>query len=174
MNMVTIAVGDVLEEYKGQEAVRFDLGDAGAELYLAFKNLTENEIHAVTSGSSFQVRFVVVEGVIMMLFKFGDIAWAEAPYSPHIGLKPQQIPLIDEREGLALKVYLIEGTTGVLKHFRLIGLGTEFSRKLMTEVQNARLADFEINDYTRRVRLIQSKYTTKDLVKMSNVYWKLK
>ncbi len=169
-----VNIGNILEDYKGSDTIRFDIGETGATVHVALRNLTEYEIGNFQASSPFQIRYVIVDGIIMMLFKFGDMAWMDTPYSPHIGLKPTTINFIKEGEGLALTIYLIEAATGELKNIRLIGLGTDFSKKLMVDIQNARLTEFNLAEYNAKLNCVFSKYDTKKLVQIASAYYKLK
>lgn len=58
---------------------------------------------------------------------------------------------------------------------RMIGLGTEFTRKLLLEIYNMQLEeDFDKTAYHEAIQEIYAKYSTNQLVKMATAYYKIK
>ena len=76
------------------------------------------------------VRYTVIGDVCYFTFMFGDMPWADCPFSPalyrNLG-KNTTFPDIEDGQGLALTVLLIDTGTGELCRVRLIGLGHDFS-----------------------------------------------
>ena len=127
MDISVYQVGKVSEDLIGKEKIIFDITDGGGILYVLFSSPTENEIRQFKED--IEIRYVKVGSVFMMLFKFGSLNWADAPYSPHLS-KMSGIAEPADGEGIALQIIFADADTGMVHGLRLIGLSTEFSRKL--------------------------------------------
>ena len=114
-----------------QEGIRMGYDDGGLYLTVCLDRLAEKEIAKLRTGKA---EFALYEnsGILFLLVHIpGVLDWSDAPF--HIGLYEdgRSVPGIPEGAGLALTVYGIEATNGMIKSMRLIGLGTKFSRELV-------------------------------------------
>lgn len=166
--MEKLEVGKLFKQGKTRytEGVRFDITDGGCNLYVFFSNPTGEEIENIKKGN-FKTGFYTENNAIFMLFKFGNLAWMDAPYSVHLSKNLTNFQLFDGGQGLALNVYLIDATTGILKAIRLIGLKTRFSIQLIDAVEKQKNMSFE--GYDININSIMTKYSTKDLVKYGTI-----
>ena len=113
------------------EGVRFNIGPAGAVLLYGFDRPTPKEVASVGSGQSFEIRFITVDGIIWILSKCGALDWTDAPYNPRLSAGiPESIA---DGTGLGLTLIMYDSRNAVVKHVRYIGLGADFSRKLLAE-----------------------------------------
>lgn len=111
----------------------------------------------------------------MVLLKIGNLNWMDAPYSPHISKRkyPDVFQAeISDGSGYSLMLILLDSNSGIIKTLRFLGLSTRFSRELRkTSLRELQLAyDEEI--YSQKLSQIYSQYTTNQLVKLSNIYYK--
>lgn len=170
-------VGQVVEEFKNHaEETQFDLRDDGAVLLVFFNRPTEKEIQQFASGNNFEIRFTELYGVIMLTVKIGTLNWMDAPYTPHLSKYLTRFQLPNENEGLGLTVMLIDAQTGEIKHMRLLGLSKDFSGRLLGAVMEQKMSnpsDFDCRAYDNTVNQIYTRYTTKDIVKLSKAYCKI-
>lgn len=161
--MQEVEVGKLFKDdvTRYQEGVRFDINDAGCDLFIYYKYPSESEINSIKSGN-FKTGFYAEKNAIFMLFKFGSLQWMDAPYSVHLSKNLTRFELFDGGQGLALHIYLIDAATGVLKAIRLIGLKTNFSIQLIEAVEKQKEMSFE--GYDININNIMNKYPTKKLV----------
>ena len=68
MTFTKYEVGKVNADLIGSEKVLFDISDSGAELFVTFSRPTQKEIQAFKEDIT--IKYVIVEGVIFLLFKF--------------------------------------------------------------------------------------------------------
>lgn len=90
-----MAVGDIVESYIGSDEIRFEYDKSGAMLTVAIRNLDE-VVESFRADSSFQIRYTKLKNVLVLLFKFGDLPWMDAPYSPNLYTEPLNVNLIKE------------------------------------------------------------------------------
>lgn len=172
--MYKYEVGQIIPAFMGHaENVYFNMDNGGATMFVFFQSPTMKEIKQFKSGKEFQIRFVELYDVIMLMAKIGDLDWMDAPYTPHLSPDLTQFAIPTEGQGLGLTLILVDATTGQIKSIRLLGLSENFTRKLLgTVIKNAKKT-FNINSYNMNIVKIYSQYPTKKLVKMSNDYCKI-
>ena len=131
---------------------------------MLFSSPTENEIRQFKED--IEVRYVKVGSVFMMLFKFGSLNWADAPYSPHLS-KMSGIAEPADGEGIALQIIFADADTGMVHGLRLIGLSTEFSRKLAADISADLGHPFDKKMYGLDLAAVFNTYPTSKLVSMA-------
>lgn len=146
---------------KYKEGVLFDIDDNGCNLIIRFNAPSNNEIQAIKQ-SKIKIGYYTEGEAIFMLFKFEGINWIDAPYSVKLSKNLTKIEEINDGQGLAINIYLVDANTGILKSMRLVGLPTGFSRKLKLAIEKQMSMSFE--NYNQTVNTIYRKYTTKKLV----------
>lgn len=171
--MNIIKVGESFPGGKGHiENCHFILDNGGASLVVYFHSPTNAEIEQFRENHRFELRFVVLNGVIFILAKIGNLNWMDMPYKPNKDLTI--FPEIEEGGGLSLSLMLVDTATGNLKHFRLIGMATKFSRRLIQAIQEQGNDDFDRIKYQQRIDDVYRKYPTTALVKLASDYFKIK
>lgn len=172
--MYKYEVGQIIPAFMGHaENVYFNMDNGGATMFVFFQSPTMKEIKQFKSGKEFQIRFVELYDVIMLMAKIGDLDWMDAPYTPHLSPDLTQFAIPTEGRGLGLTLILVDATTGQIKSIRLLGLSENFTRKLLgTVIKNAE-KPFNINSYNMNIAKIYFQYPAKKLVKMSNDYCKI-
>lgn len=172
--MNNYSVGQIVEKFKrNKDEVQFDIADDGATLLVFYQNPSEEEVSQFGAGNDFEIRFLEINGVIMITTKIGNLNWMDAPYTPHLSLNLTKIPIPNEGEGLGLFVILVDAVTGEIKSMRLVGLSEKFTRKLLGTVMNQKMEPFDKTAYFEKISQIYSKYQTKELVSMSSDRCKL-
>lgn len=164
MDISVYQVGKVSEDLIGKEKIIFDITDGGGILYVLFSSPTENEIRQFKED--IEVRYVKVGSVFMMLFKFGSLNWADAPYSPHLS-KMSGIAEPADGEGISLQIIFADADTGMVRGLRLIGLSTEFSRKLAADISADLGRPFDKKMYSLDLATVFNTYPTSKLVSMA-------
>lgn len=162
-----LVVGELFREgvRESKEGTIFDY-NGGFDLTIYIKTPYKNEIDAIRSGK-IKVGYYVKDEVIFMLFKFGAMEWMDTPYSIHLSRGETNIYDVKNGEGLILGIRLVDSKTGILKVMRLVGLPTNFSRKLKLEVEKQRVMPFE--NYHQTIQEIYNKYSTKKLVDYADI-----
>ncbi len=141
----------------GPDMVQFDMSDAGGLLLIKMAKPTVKEKRAFQDR--IRVGFVVVEDIIMMLVRLGNMQWMDAPYYRYRSTQLTGMDFAPDGKGLAIHAMLIDAATGILVAQKLIGLDTDTSRALYAAIGSQPV----IPDYDRRVAMVQAAYTTNDL-----------
>ena len=168
--MRKLEVGHLFEEGKTHyaEGCRFDFSGSIPTLFLLYDRPTSKEIHEIKRGIM-SIAFKECEDIIFLFFRFGTSDWIETPYSVHLS-EPFEFQEISEGMGLALNIFLVDSSNGILKALRAKGLSTEFSRKLKSAIEIQKNKEFDKNLYFNRIAKIENAYTTVDLMKMGCIY----
>lgn len=164
-----LAVGEVLPGIKGTgDSVRFGMGDSGAELLVFFGSPIEKEISAIREGPA-QFGMFTKENVIFILAKFGTMPWMDAPF--HVGLAKGLTHLqdIEEGQGYGCTIIFVDSNTGIIKALRYVGLSTEYSKRLKDNIEEQMNEAFDKALYDAKLADIMRAYTTKDMVRYSEV-----
>lgn len=172
MELQKLEVGKLLKEgvTHYQDNCRFNITDSGCDLFLFLGSPTNKEIEACKDGK-ISIGFYRDNEVIIMLFKFGDMPWMDAPYSVHLSKSLTEIKPITDGMGLSLNIILTDGNSGIIKAMRLVGLPTRFSRELSDEIKKQKQIPFK--NFDVELQKIYMKYKTKDLVKLASPVTKI-
>ena len=172
--MVKYEVGKVYPEaIMHQEVCIFDLNDSGGTMMVYFNRPEAHEIEQFESGKRFEIRFVSLNDVIMMLVKVGDLSWMDAPYTPHLSPQLTTLDLPPENYGMTLIVQLFDSSTGRLVSQKLISFSTDFTRRLYSKILALQAERFDKDKYNKTLSAIYQRYTTKELLKMSTPGFKI-
>ena len=133
----------------------------------------ENEIMAVKEGQ-LQFGMFTKENVIFILAKFGNMPWMDAPF--HVGLARGLTCLqdVEQGTGYGCTIILADSHTGVIKALRYVGLSTEFSKRLKYNIEEQQEAGFDETTYYAKLAHIMRNYTTKDMVRYSEINCKIR
>lgn len=149
------------------ECVMFDIADDGATIAVYFDSPTQEEKSAFRSGSSLDVRHIRLHDTLMFLFRFGNLNWMDAPYTPHLSINLSKIAIPNEGEGLATMIFLFDTRTGRLEETRLVSFSEKYTRKLLGDVIEMKSEPFSPEAYFANLNSVYSRFTTKDLLKMA-------
>lgn len=172
--MYKYEVGQVVDGFKRHsEGVHFDIADDGATVLVFFQSPTLDEIEQFKSDKNFEIRFTELYGVIIITAKIGNLNWMDAPYTPHLSKNLTKFQLPNESQGLRLTLVLIDVNTGEIKHIRLLGLSQRFTKRLFGIVMEYKVKLFNKTEYSNSINRIFSIYSTNQIVKMSQDYYKI-
>ena len=143
---------------------RFDITDDGATIMVTYRNPKRNEVDAFRAKEPFTIAYIVVDGIIVICVKFGDLQWMDMPYHASMSPNLHTLQEIKEGQGLLLQVFFADSDTGELKITRTIGLETEFSRRLLKDVSKQMDNPISNIEYHSRVSNIQFNFSTLDLL----------
>ena len=173
--MIKYEKGQVLENFIGHnEGAYFDIDDSGAILMIFFNKPTQNEVEQFQAGHNFEIRFTNIKNIMMITAKIGTLNWMDAPYSPHLSKNLTKFQFPNEGQGLSLTLMLIDVYSGKIEHIRLIGLSEKFSKKMIGNILELKMSEFNQNEYMTNLNSVFARYATKDIVKMSRDYCKIK
>jgi hypothetical protein len=149
-----------------QEGCKVDITAAGIDFMVYYSAPTQEEIKDIKKGP-FKFGFYDEKNVILMLFRFGNQAWMNSPYSVHLSKNLTELKEPTEGIGYALNVYLIDADTGILKSMRLIGLNTKISKMLYKAIAEQKQQDYA--GFETNLNNIYAKYPTKVLVSIGKI-----
>lgn len=169
-----LKIGEKTDLMVGQpEGCIFNVDGGGLFLAYNYNSPTPAEIEAFSAGAPFEIRFVRVNGVLFILAKAGNMPWIDAPYA--IQLSPfARFPALEQNEGYALTLMLIDRKTSIVKGLRVIGLGHTFSEQLHAEIMSQAHEPLFASEYYAQVSAVYQRYSTKQLVQFSTQRYKLK
>lgn len=151
-----------------EEGCYFDLADAGGTILVYMDRPTEKEIKAMRPDQPIKMAMVPFKHLAMMLLKFGDQSWMDAPYAAHLSRQLTRIPEVGDGDGLLVMIYLFDTSDGHLVSMRQISLSTDLSRAILKVVGEQRDVPFDEIAYAEELRSVYGKYQTRDLVKMAS------
>lgn len=153
------------------EGCKIDITDNGIEIFLYYKGVTKRDIQDVSSGSKVKCGLITLGDVIFFLFKFGNANWIDMPYSVHLSKHLSSLKEVSGIDGYATHIYLINADNGNLEHMRMIGLPTEFSQEIYSEVMDQKTKLFDCAKYAVQLQDTYLKYSTKQLVNMAKTIY---
>lgn len=166
--MYRYAVGERYEDLVSKEGIRFDMNDEGGTLIIYFDRPTDPEIQAIKKGS-IQFKLLEMKNIIFLLTKFEGMEWMDAPYHVELSKNLTELRDLQENQGYALHIILVDGTIGEIKAMRLVGFNTNFSYKFRELVSRQRETKFEQVKYNSNLFCVMTNYSTKDLLKYSEI-----
>lgn len=163
---IVLSVGKRYPEWQtGQDGYILEWSETGFVLCAMLNGISQEEKEQFSTQKKLIVRYTVVEDVCYFTFLFGDMPWADCPFSPTlyktIGENPT-FPDIEENKGLSLTVLLIDTGTGELSNIRLIGLGHDFSVKWKNWAINAVEKPLDFAEYNKRIDKAYTEYSNVD------------
>ena len=175
--MEILKVGEKIQKYAiGEDGVRINVNGAGIQLKVFFNNPDSNEIEQFKVEESFEIRSTILENVLFFTFKIGNLEIMDAPYSPHLeqefNINREELETGDQ--GFSLNLVLINSLDGEIKTLRIIGLSNKFSKELANQIEELKKKEIDKYDYENNLNKLFSKYTTKEIYKMSINYCKIK
>lgn len=155
---------------KGQaEGAIFNMTDSGASLYVFFENPTSHEQEQFKASHPLEIKTLEMKDVLIMLFKFGDLPWFEAPYNVHLSPNWNNIPnSVTGNSGFALTIHLFDTTDGKLVHNRLYTIPHDISVEILKAVQHQQKMEYSDTQYDQHMREVCFKYTTDELVALTS------
>lgn len=162
-----ISVGQPLSIMKDRpEGCVFTLIDDGMYLIVNFAAPTENEIKQVKCGAEFEIRYAVIEQIIMVTVKLGNLPWMECPFSPHLEVAAGHLHPETLETGLPLTIIMTDANTAVINSARVVGISASFSSAINSTVKRVLNMPFNLANYNAELQSIFNSYSTERLVTM--------
>lgn len=156
----------------GPQGVLFDMTDGGGMFIARFHAPTEKEINAFKAGSPLEIRFVKLDGVIYLLFKFQGMEWMDAAYSVHLSLNLTHLDVPKDGCGYLMQLVLAD-TDGTVCALRTVSLSTKFSKAFRKAVVQQLDEPFNPFIYDIKISEAYARYSTKDMVRFSSEYCRI-
>lgn len=94
-------------------------------------------------------------------------------YNSNLSINLTEFILPNEGEGVVLTLMLIDSSIGKIKFIRTMSLSNNFTKELFKAAIKQRQKEFNILEYNRNINAIYSKYTTNQIVNMSDCYCRI-
>ncbi|BAL01910.1 hypothetical protein OBV_p-00550 (plasmid) [Oscillibacter valericigenes Sjm18-20] len=164
---MVLSVGEIYPEWcVKQDGYILEYGENGFVLYAMLNGISPVEREQFNPGAEFAIRYEIINDVCLFCFRFGNMPWADCPFSPALYKAAGQnieLPQIEGSEGFPLTVLLIDTSSGELCGIRLIGLGHELSRNWREWAQEAIKKDLSRDEYNSQIDGIYRDFSTVDL-----------
>lgn len=165
-----LSVGKCYPEWQGQQdGYRIEWTETGLTLCVMFNGISDYEKSQFSTQNKLTIRYIIIDDVCYFTFMFGEMPWADCPFSPALYRTIGQhttFPDIEEYKGLSLTVLLIDTSTGELCGIRIIGLGHDFSVGWKNWAQEAALKPLPFAEYHRQIDKAYRDYASVDLARM--------
>jgi hypothetical protein len=175
MQLRHLEVGQLFEPGRTHydEGVKFEFTQSGPMLLMFFDRPTTKEIESIRVGK-FKIGFYDIDNIIFILAKFEGMKWIDAPYSVHLSQPFEFAKELEEQEslGFGLQIFLIDAATGILEVMRYVGLGHEFSVKLLDTILKQKEAPFDTGVYSFKLNEIYKRYSTDQLADYARWFYK--
>lgn len=170
-----MGVGQVVPEAIGRkDEIIFDIDDVGISITAYYNLPKESEIKNYTGPSGFEIRYSKFKEFLMITAKIGDLPWVDMPYTPHLSINLTRIIVPEEGQGLSLWLRLIDTSTGKIVSQRLIGLSTEFSLKLIDDIEDCMQNQFDLPSYSKKIADLYARYSIRQLAEQYKVRCKIR
>lgn len=169
MNMQKLEVGQIAP-FPSKRGPSLNYTGSGFDLVINLPDLTPREISSYKSGS---YRFDLLEKnqLMLMLFEFKPgCPLSDAPFhmSQYQDDRAANLPeTIEDGQGFALQIIVIEQRSQKIKALRTIGLPTKFSRDMLDLCHKQLDNPLSKSEYNEAVNHVYNNYTTRQLVRYS-------
>lgn len=176
--MIPIAVGQRLfpDRHSYPEGVLFEYTQSGPIMIIAFRSPKPAEIQAAKTG---KLEMCLYESgpVIFILVKIKGLGgWMDAPFSVRIygnrGIAFDWSEPIEDGQGLALHIVLVDVATGIVRAQRLIGTSTAFARGLRAAIMRQYEAPFSVTEYSAAIDVAYKRFTSDDMAARGDFYFR--
>lgn len=160
------------------EGVMFEYTKSGPMLIISMRNPTPGEIEAAKSGK-LEMALYELKPVIFILVKIkGMGGWMDAPFSIRMydskGITFDWSEPINEGQGLAVHIVLVDANSGIVKAQRLIGTSTAFAKGLRAAIMRQYEEPFSVKDYNAAIDRVYSRYSSDDMAMRGEFYFRKK
>ena len=174
MSFKIFEVGKTYPEAIGhEEAPLFDITDAGILIPIYINRPTAEEVTQFKSDVPIKMAYVARDNLLMILMKFGSMAWMDAPYTPHLSNQLTHLPDgIEFEQGFTTHLLLFDTDSGVLKEQRIFSLRQKMSNDLIREIKKILSRPFDKTGYLNDINFLY-RYSTNELVKQARLIYRI-
>jgi hypothetical protein len=161
-------VGELFSEGKTkyQEGCIFEITDSGSYLNIFFDKPNESEIKNISKAPT-QIKILFKSNILFLFIKFEGEQWIDSPYTVHLSKDFTRIQDMEDNQGLALHINLIDSSSGILKAMRLIAIDNKRSNLIKTYIEIQKEEKFDEVKHTKDLNNIYNNYSTKELLKFT-------
>ncbi len=159
-------VGNILPSQVGKpDANIFDLADYGSILLMRLREPTTFEMSQFQSPAK-RIRISCLPDTLWMTFKFGEMEWNEAPFSPHLSTQAH-LPQAIQTACSNITIAVVDSLDGRVVHCERLKYDDAFSAALKTGVMQLLVQDFNKEEYDLFLDVVKSKYSTRQIAEMA-------
>lgn len=163
--MMKFEVGKKLDMAVGiEDGLHFSMDASGALLIVHMRHPDAKEVSSFSQGETLRMGIFHRRGQMIMLFRFGDMPWMDAPYDPHIGTPPVLPETINDGMSIAFQIVLADTADGTIKALRLVSPPTRFARHLVDTIREIQQQPFDKHKYQRDLYELMTMYPTRVMV----------
>lgn len=150
-------IGNILPEFIGRsDVVQLDMTDSGAFMIIALSDPTQNELRTFIYAQA-EIRLTCFKRGMWFTLKFGQLAWMDAPYTPHLSYE-LHIPDGLDLACSGLTIMIIDTSDGRILYMGRIDYEDEFAEMVKTSVLAMNSLKFDRDDYDRWLEQMRSIY----------------
>ncbi|HDF2795421.1 TPA: hypothetical protein PC506_000568 [Clostridioides difficile] len=168
--MFKIEVGKKLEA-EVPDGLSITFSETGFRAIFKLDNLSDKEIIEFRKGN-LRIDVSFLDQIIFFVFTntmgIGD---ADIPFTIHLS-KCKEFQELEENEGYAMDLMLVEANNNIVKGFRRVGLNVNTSKYLKKCAMEQLSHDFNKDEYVRKITEIRRKYNSREIKKLSGAYSK--
>lgn len=143
----------------------FDIIDIGHVLIM-YKDPTEMEIQKFNT-ERVELRTKVVENIIFLTMKIGELQWMDIPYNPHMS-KYLNISQFSQIQSLDIEFILVDSSTGIIKCKNTYSFNDKFTYSFKKQIFDVLTLKFDQKKYYNDISHIYKKYSSRDIAEMSS------
>lgn len=147
----------------------------GFTLFVLFYKPTAEEIALMKAQMPFEIAFTELYDCGVISLKFAGLDWGDCSFEPRLYKKFIPIDCTkDKSQGIKLNIILVDTSNGIVKGLRIVGLGNDFSCKLMNWCEDKwnKKEGFTKERHFENMERVQRNYTSRELQKMASFRWK--
>lgn len=147
------------------DCTQFDIKDSGAFIVSILAMPTPEEISNYCEDR-IKVSVTVVEDEIFLICQIGDLPYFDAPYTLHLS---NSISNLDDLKELisTFRVVLVDSIDGSIKAQNIYYLDEDFVEEFYAIIKDNYKHPFNKEAYFEKIKAIQDKYSTSDLLNMA-------
>lgn len=150
------------------DGVKIDFSDNKGRILLQYGRPDEREASNVSAGR-FRIQERILGGVMFFAFKFGDLNWMDAPYTPHLSRNPLPEDIEDScKSGMEIDIVLADRNNGRVVSIRRVTIDSGFSRKMLKDSESLLQETFLAEKHDRTVDAMYANYSSADMVRLTN------
>lgn len=147
------------------DCTQFDIKDSGAFVVSILAMPTPEEISNYCKDRV-KISVTVVENEIFLICQIGDLPYFDAPYTLHLS---NSISNLDNLRELisTFRVVLVDSIDGSIKEQNIYYLDDDFVEEFYAIIKDNYKLPFDKKAYFEKIKAIQDKYSTSDLLNMA-------
>ena len=154
-----------IEEYIGDlESNQINIDENGFMLLSKLNHITNEELSEVYNGI-FEMRIAKINNAVWFTFKFGNLGWAEAPFSLHLSNLHDKSSYIKYCQ--TLRIVWIDTENGRVAMLLEIDINSNVQHIIKSYVDATYRMPFETVSYHNQLLSVQSRYSVEKIAQAS-------